>query len=105
MSIFVCVCGGGGGWDGWEWVCACACLLRRRASARNVSSTPYPTSDKHTISTLLIKPIFSVLARAEKQFFSKLVFKCLCACELRALAGVRALNCACTCVCDVGWCK
>ena len=30
--------------------------------------------DKHTISTLLIKPIFSVLAHAEKQFFSKLVF-------------------------------
>ena len=33
-------------------------------------------SDKHTISTLLIKPIFSVLAHAEKQFFSKLVFEC-----------------------------
>ena len=27
--------------------------------------------DKHTISTLLIKPIFSVLAHAEKQFFFK----------------------------------
>ena len=26
---------------------------------------------------LLIKPIFSVLAHAEKQFFSKLVFECL----------------------------
>ena len=38
---------------------------------------PYPTGDKHTISTLLIKPIFSVLAHAEKQFFSKLVFECL----------------------------
>ena len=38
--------------------------------------TPYPTGDKHTISTLLIKPIFSVLAHAEKQFFSKLVFEC-----------------------------
>ena len=37
----------------------------------------YPTGDKHTISTLLIKPIFSVLAYAEKQFFSKLVFECL----------------------------
>ena len=48
---------------------------RRRANARNVSQTPYPTGDKHTISTLLIKPIFSVLAHAEKQFFSKLVFE------------------------------
>ena len=28
-----------------------------------------PQADKHTISTLLIKPIFSVLAHAEKQFF------------------------------------
>ena len=27
--------------------------------------------------SLLIKPIFSVLAHAEKQFFSKLVFQCL----------------------------
>ena len=44
--------------------------------ARNVSYTPYPTGDKHTLSTLLIKPIFSVLAEAEKQFFSKLVFEC-----------------------------
>ena len=34
-------------------------LLRRRANARNVSQTPYPTGDKHTISTLLIKPIFN----------------------------------------------
>ena len=51
-------------------------LLRRRANARNVSYTPYPTGDKHTISTLLIKPIFSVLAHAEKRFFSKLVFEC-----------------------------
>ena len=50
-------------------------LLRRRANARNVSLTPYPTGDKHTISTSLIKPIFSVLAHAEKQFFSKLVFE------------------------------
>ena len=40
--------------------------IRRRANARNVSYTPYPTGDKHTISTLLIKPIFSVLAHAEK---------------------------------------
>ena len=28
--------------------------------------------------SLLIKPIFSVLAHAEKQFFSKLVFEFLC---------------------------
>ena len=34
-----------------------------------------PTGDKHTISTSLIKPIFSVLAHTEKQFFSKLVFE------------------------------
>ena len=54
-------------------------LLRRRVNARNVSYTPYPTGDKHTISTLLIKPIFSVLAHAEKQFFSKLVFDMLLA--------------------------
>ena len=40
------------------------------------SEQTYPTGDKHTISTLLIKPIFSVLAHAEKQFFSKLVFEC-----------------------------
>ena len=42
------------------------------------SETPYPTGNKHTISTLLIKPIliFTVLAHAEKQFFSKLVFEC-----------------------------
>ena len=39
------------------------------------TNIPYPTGDKHTISTLLIKPIFSVLAHAEKQFFSKLVFE------------------------------
>ena len=39
------------------------------------SAKHYPTGDKHTISTLLIKPIFSVLAHAEKQFFSKLVFQ------------------------------
>ena len=37
--------------------------------------TQYPTGDKHTISTLLIKPIFSVLAHAEKHFFSKLAFE------------------------------
>ena len=37
----------------------------------NRDITPYPTGDKHTISTLLIKPIFSVLAHAEKQFFFK----------------------------------
>ena len=40
----------------------------------------YPTGDKHTISTLLIKPIFSVLAHAEKQFFFKtslLMFACI----------------------------
>ena len=42
-----------------------------------ISHTPYPTGDKHTISTLLIKPIFSVFAHAEKHFFSKLVFECL----------------------------
>ena len=46
-------------------------LLRRRVNARNVSYTPYPTGDKHTISTLLIKPIFSVLAHAEKTVFFK----------------------------------
>ena len=40
-----------------------------------LSYTPYPTGNKHTISPLLIKPIFSVLAHAEKQFFSKLVLK------------------------------
>ena len=28
-------------------------LLRRRANARNVSKTPYPTDDKHTISTFV----------------------------------------------------
>ena len=28
-----------------------SCLLRRRANARNVSYTPYPTGEKHTIST------------------------------------------------------
>ena len=49
-------------------------LLRWRANAWNIGWTPYPTGDKHTISTLLIKPIFSVLTHAEKQFFSKLVF-------------------------------
>ena len=44
------------------------------------------TSAKHHIpqatnipyQPLLIKPIFSVLAHAEKQFFSKLVFECCC---------------------------
>ena len=44
------------------------------------------TSAKHHIpqatnipyQPLLIKPIFSVLAHAEKQFFSKPVFPCLC---------------------------
>ena len=41
----------------------------------------YPTGDKHTISTLLIKPIFSVLAHAEKQFFSKLVFESISFCS------------------------
>ena len=30
-----------------------------------------PTGDKHTISTLLIKPVFSVLAHAEKTDFFK----------------------------------
>ena len=35
-------------------------LLRRRANTRNVSLTPYPTGDKHTISTLLIRPIFKL---------------------------------------------
>ena len=28
-----------------------SCLLRRRANARNVSDTPYPTGEKHTIAT------------------------------------------------------
>ena len=42
-----------------------------------LSPVGYGAGDKHTISTLLIKPIFSVLAHAEKQFFSKLVFECL----------------------------
>ena len=32
---------------------------------------------KHTISTLLIKPIFSVLAHAEKQFFFKISLRVL----------------------------
>ena len=48
----------------------------------------YPTGDKHTISTSLIKPIFSVLAHAEKQFFSKLVFECLF-CFLFDLMGLN----------------
>ena len=33
-------------------------LLRLRANARKVSYTPYPTGEKHTISTLLIKPVY-----------------------------------------------
>ena len=32
-------------------------MLRRRANTRNVSYTPNPTGEKHTISTLLIKPV------------------------------------------------
>ena len=28
-------------------------LIRRRANARNISETPYPTGDKHTISTFV----------------------------------------------------
>ena len=51
-----------------------------------------PTGDKHTILTLLIKPIFSVLAHAEKQFFSKLVFKCLSSPLLRCNSWFR-LHC------------
>ena len=31
--------------------------------------TPYPTGDKHTISTLLIKPIFSVSPTQKNSFF------------------------------------
>ena len=48
-------------------------LLRQRAYARNVSKTPYPTGDKHTISTLLIKPIYIVcyVARQEINLFAK----------------------------------
>ena len=32
-------------------------MLRRRANARNVSYTLNPTGEKHTILTLLIKPV------------------------------------------------
>ena len=42
----------------------------------DVSSVSPSSEQSHTISTLLIKPKFSVLAHAEKQFFSKLVFEC-----------------------------
>ena len=47
-------------------------LLRRRTNARNVSYTPYHTGEKHTISPyepLLIKPVISLLANAEKKPF------------------------------------
>ena len=48
-------------------------LLRRRANAQNVSYTPNPTGENHTISTLLINPIFNALTNVqEKPYFSKL---------------------------------
>ena len=36
-----------------------------------------PQAKNITYQPLLIKPVFSVLAHAETQFFSKLVFQCL----------------------------
>ena len=53
-------------------------LLRRRGNARNVSYTPYPTGEKHTISTFVDQnsnPYSAYSPTQKKQFFSKLVFK------------------------------
>ena len=47
-----------------------------------------PQSTNIPYQPLLIKPIFSVLARAEKQFFSKLVFQCLFFKQLSLIAEV-----------------
>ena len=64
-------------------------LLQRRANARNVSYTPNLTGEKHTISTLLIKPILIQFTRQRREnwvFFKtslpvftqlKIVTKCL----------------------------
>ena len=41
-------------------------LLRRRASARNVSYTPYHKGENIPYQPLLIKPVFSLLAHAGK---------------------------------------
>ena len=53
------------------------CLLRQRADARTeTTATNHITQTKNIqYQPLLIKPVFSLLAHAEKSFFSKLVFQ------------------------------
>ena len=47
-------------------------LLRRSANARNTSYTPNNTGEKHTtLQALLMKPIFSLFANADKTVFFK----------------------------------
>ena len=50
-------------------------LLQRRANGRNVSYTPYPTGEKHTISTFVDQTRIQLTRQSRKKsFFSKLVF-------------------------------
>ena len=51
-----------------------ACGIWCLADVSSVSPSSEQTGE---LWALLIKPIFSVLAHAEKQFFSKLVFECI----------------------------
>ena len=64
----------GGAYHAYRNFTVCAVFVLKETRLTQINPT-YPTGDKHTISTLLIEPIFSVLAHAEKQFFSKLVSK------------------------------
>ena len=50
-------------------------LLRRRANSQNVSYTPYPTAEKHTISTFVDQTYIQRTRPRRKTVFSKLAFQ------------------------------
>ena len=52
---------------------ACICLLQQRANARNVSYTPNPTGEKHTISTFVDQTRIQLTRQRRKKQLPMLV--------------------------------
>ena len=71
-------------------------LLRRRANARNISYTPYPTGEKHTISTFVDQTRTQLThQRRNRQFLSKTSLPVLLKMDaqvLRTGSGQNGLN-------------
>ena len=44
-------------------------MLRRRDNAQNVSYTPYPTDEKHSLSTFVDQTYIQLTRRRKKTFF------------------------------------